>query len=243
MNRLRAVLPIIALAATIAVAGCSKKVPPPLPAAPPSQPAAVTPAPPPPPPPPPSRAATPPAQTQVSEDETFARKSLDQLNAERPLDDVFFDLDKSEIRSEARGALQKDSDWMKRWTEHPDHARRSLRFARQLRVQPRARIAARHGRQRVPREPGRAGRSADRREQGQGTALLQGRERVLLAAEPPRTLRGHREVAGKAEREAPSATHPPRSGISRPSFPPRTERESPYRSAHRAPDPSRCRSR
>ena len=114
MNRLRAVLPIIALAATIAVAGCSKKVPQAVPAPAPPPPAAVTPTPPPPPSPPP-RAAAAPTQTPLTEDEIFARKSLDQLNAERPLDDVFFDLDKSEIRPEARGVLQKDSDWMKRW--------------------------------------------------------------------------------------------------------------------------------
>jgi peptidoglycan-associated lipoprotein len=116
MNRLRTVLPIIALAATIVVAGCSKKVPQAAPAPPPPPPpAAVTP-PPPAPPPPPPRAAAAPVQAPLTEDEIFARKSLDQLNAERPLDDVFFDLDKSEIRAEARGALQKDSDWMKRWT-------------------------------------------------------------------------------------------------------------------------------
>jgi peptidoglycan-associated lipoprotein len=38
------------------------------------------------------------------------------LNAERPLTDAFFDLDKSEIREDAKPALQKDADWMKRWS-------------------------------------------------------------------------------------------------------------------------------
>ncbi len=56
------------------------------------------------------------ATAPLSEDEIFARKSLDQLNAERPLDDVFFDLDKSEIRSDGRAPLQKDADWLKKWT-------------------------------------------------------------------------------------------------------------------------------
>jgi peptidoglycan-associated lipoprotein len=37
------------------------------------------------------------------------------VNAERPLDDVFFDLDKSEIREDAKAPLQKDADWIKRW--------------------------------------------------------------------------------------------------------------------------------
>jgi len=57
-----------------------------------------------------------PAPRPLTEDEIFARKSLADLNAERPLADVFFDLDKSEIRDDARTSLQKDADWMKRWT-------------------------------------------------------------------------------------------------------------------------------
>ena len=40
---------------------------------------------------------------------------MEQLNAERPLDDVFFDLDKSDMRDDARGPLQKDADYLKRW--------------------------------------------------------------------------------------------------------------------------------
>ena len=31
------------------------------------------------------------------------------------MDDVFFDLDKSEVREDAKSALQKDADWMKKW--------------------------------------------------------------------------------------------------------------------------------
>ena len=114
MNRLRAVLPIIALVAAIAVTGCGKKVTPPLPAPPPPPPAAPAP-PPPPPPPPPPRAAAPPAPAALTEQEIFARKSLDQLNAEKPLDDVYFDLDSSEIGASARTALQKDADYLKKW--------------------------------------------------------------------------------------------------------------------------------
>ena len=29
---------------------------------------------------------------------------------------MFFDLDKSEVRDDAKPALQKDADWMKKWT-------------------------------------------------------------------------------------------------------------------------------
>lgn len=46
----------------------------------------------------------------------FASKTLDQLNAEKPLTDVYFDLDSTQLRDEARASLQKDSEWMKRWT-------------------------------------------------------------------------------------------------------------------------------
>jgi peptidoglycan-associated lipoprotein len=72
----------------------------------------VTPPPPPAPPPP----APAPAPRPLTEEEIFARKSVAQLNDERPLDDVYFDLDKSEIREDAKGRLQKDADWMKKWT-------------------------------------------------------------------------------------------------------------------------------
>ena len=52
----------------------------------------------------------------LTDDELFQRKTLDQLNAERPLGDVFFDLDQSEVRADARPVLQTNADWMKKWT-------------------------------------------------------------------------------------------------------------------------------
>jgi peptidoglycan-associated lipoprotein len=115
MIRVRRFVSALALCSAIAVAaaGCHKKVaaaPPPAPPAPPP----TAPSTPPPPPPPP--APRPPEARPLSEEEIFARKSVDQLNAEHPLDDVFFDLDKSEIRDDARSALQKDADWLKKWS-------------------------------------------------------------------------------------------------------------------------------
>ena len=114
MNRVRLV-PAIVLSAVlaIAVAGCHKKVPAPAPAPPPPPPATAPPTPPPPPAPPPPAPA--PAPRPLSEEEIFARKSVDQLNAEKPMDDVFFDLDKSSMRDDAKPALQKDADWLKKW--------------------------------------------------------------------------------------------------------------------------------
>src|SRR5882762_8623553 len=97
----RRLVSTIALSAALAIAaaGCHKKVPQ---AAPPPPPAAPVTPPPPPPPPPPAAA---PAPRPLSEEEIFARKSVDQLNAEKPLDDVYFDLDKSEIREDAKPRL------------------------------------------------------------------------------------------------------------------------------------------
>jgi peptidoglycan-associated lipoprotein len=97
------------------VTACAKKVPPPPPPPPPEPPAA--PAPPPPPPPPPApKPAPPPPPAPLSEDELFARKSLDQLNAEMPLADVNFAYDQSAIQDDQRPILQKNAEWMRRWT-------------------------------------------------------------------------------------------------------------------------------
>jgi peptidoglycan-associated lipoprotein len=70
------------------------------------------PAPPPPPPPPPPPA---PAQTPLTEDEVFARKTLAELNAEKPLEDVYFDYDKADLRAEARASLSTNAGWLMRW--------------------------------------------------------------------------------------------------------------------------------
>lgn len=114
MKRIRRFTCLVALslAVIVAAAGCAKKVvaiapPPPVP------PPAAPVAPPPPPPPPPAVVRAPPPPP--TEAEIFAAKSLDALNAERPLDDVFFDMDKSEVRDDARGSLQKNADFMKKW--------------------------------------------------------------------------------------------------------------------------------
>jgi peptidoglycan-associated lipoprotein len=99
---------------TLAVSGCHKNVPQ-VAAAPPVPPPAAPSAPPPPAPPPAAPRAVP-APAGLTEDEIFQRKTLDQLNAERPLGDVFFDYDMSELRADSRGPLQMNADWMKKWT-------------------------------------------------------------------------------------------------------------------------------
>jgi peptidoglycan-associated lipoprotein len=113
MRRSVRVFAAFVLAAAVGASACGKKKPAPPPAPPPAAPAPATTTPPPPPPPPPP---APPPERTPTEDEIFAKKTLDQLNAERPLDDAFFDLDSSQIREDAKPKLQKNADWMKRWT-------------------------------------------------------------------------------------------------------------------------------
>ena len=115
MSRLRVVLPAVGLCLALGVAGCGKKAPAPAPAPPPPAPA-TTPAPPPPPPPPPPPAAAPEAPRPLTEEELFAKKSLEELNAEKPLGDVFFSYDSAAINEEGRAALQKNLEWLRKWT-------------------------------------------------------------------------------------------------------------------------------
>jgi peptidoglycan-associated lipoprotein len=102
----------VCLVLGLGAAACAKKAPaaapppPPPPAAP-----ATPPAPPPPPPPPPAA----PAPRPLTEDELFAQKTVGQLNSERPLGDVYFDLDSSTIRDDGKAALSTNATWLKRW--------------------------------------------------------------------------------------------------------------------------------
>jgi peptidoglycan-associated lipoprotein len=52
----------------------------------------------------------------LSDEDIFARKTLAELNAERPLTDVFFVLDNWVIGDEGRAILQKNAQWLLRWT-------------------------------------------------------------------------------------------------------------------------------
>ena len=150
MIRARQVGSVIGLSAMLMVvaAGCGKKAPATTPAPPPAAPVAAAPKPPPPPPPPPPAAAPKPAP--LTEDQLFAQKTLEQLNAERPLADVYFDYDQSGIRDDGRGPLQKNADWLKRWAStqitvegHADSRGSSDEPASRARMSPPFRFPAR----------------------------------------------------------------------------------------------------
>jgi peptidoglycan-associated lipoprotein len=106
----------IVLLVVLTVAACSRRTPPPAPPPPAPPPVATAPAPPPPPPPPPPAPAPPPAPRALTEDEIFAKKTVADLNAEMPLSDVMFDYDQFAIRDDQRAVLQKNADYLRRWT-------------------------------------------------------------------------------------------------------------------------------
>ena len=94
----------------LTAAACNRPVPAPAPA-----PAPPPAAPPPPPPPPPKPVPPPPPPAPLTEEQIFAKKTVDQLNAERPLGDVLFDYDSSTLRDDARAAASRNADYLKRW--------------------------------------------------------------------------------------------------------------------------------
>ena len=114
--RIRGCVSLIAmtLVLVIGLTACAKKVPPPPPPPPTPPPVAAAP-PPPPPPPPPAPAPAPPPPRALTADEIFARKTVDQLNAEMPLGDVMFNYDQSMIRDDQRATLQRNAEFLRRW--------------------------------------------------------------------------------------------------------------------------------
>jgi len=67
---------------------------------------------PPPPPPPVVQPPPPPPPHVPTPAEIWAAKSVADLNNEKPLDDVFFDLDKADLTDAGRASLQKDATYL-----------------------------------------------------------------------------------------------------------------------------------
>lgn len=113
MTRISRVLLILVLGVALGSgAACRKKAPLTTPPPPPPPPAAPAP---PPPPPPPAPTPTPAPAAPLTEEQIFAQKSLDQLNAEKPLGTVYFDYDKYNVRDSDIPTLQKNADWLRKW--------------------------------------------------------------------------------------------------------------------------------
>jgi peptidoglycan-associated lipoprotein len=102
------------LVVSLTVSACGKKkvaaTPPPPPAPAPATP--TTPPPPTPAPPPPAA----PAEKPPTEAELFAKMSLDDLNKSGAMKHAYFAYDSIELSEEARGNLQKDADYLKKWS-------------------------------------------------------------------------------------------------------------------------------
>lgn len=103
----------IALVVTLAVGACGKKKPditPPDPT-----PTTVPNTKPENPPPPPKAPAPTTTAATPTEDELFAKETLEQLNARKPLGPVLFAYDSVELNETARALLQKHMEFLKRW--------------------------------------------------------------------------------------------------------------------------------
>jgi peptidoglycan-associated lipoprotein len=59
----------------------------------------------------PSKPVTPPP----SEDDLFAKLTVDDVSRQKPLEDVFFDFDRSDLRPDGEEALLRNAAWLKRW--------------------------------------------------------------------------------------------------------------------------------
>ena len=107
-------LTTVVLLVALTVTACAKKSPPPPP--PPDASCCTSRHPPPPPPPPPP--APPRRRPAASADRggDLLEEDVEELNAEMPLTDVSFDYDMSLIRDDQRATLQKNADYMRRWT-------------------------------------------------------------------------------------------------------------------------------
>ena len=102
----------ICLALGLGAAACTKKA---AAVAPPPPPPATKPATPPAPPAPPAPPPAAPTPRAMTDEEIFARKTATDLNNDRVLTHVFFDLDSSAIRDDARAALTGNATYLKRW--------------------------------------------------------------------------------------------------------------------------------
>jgi len=66
--------------------------------------------------PPVEKVEQPPAKPPVlTEEEIFERKSLEELNAEKPMGMIHFDYDKFFIRDDAKSALEANAAYLKNW--------------------------------------------------------------------------------------------------------------------------------
>jgi peptidoglycan-associated lipoprotein len=54
-------------------------------------------------------------EPELTEEEIFEKKTLEEINEERPLEMVHFDFDKYFIREDAKPTLRENAQWLKKW--------------------------------------------------------------------------------------------------------------------------------
>ncbi|NTV79803.1 MAG: peptidoglycan-associated lipoprotein Pal [Candidatus Aminicenantes bacterium] len=54
-------------------------------------------------------------EPQLTEEEMFLQKSLDQINREKPLGTIYFDYDRALLRDDARAVLDGNAAWLKKF--------------------------------------------------------------------------------------------------------------------------------
>ena len=54
-------------------------------------------------------------EPQLTEEEVFLQKSLDQINREKPLGTIYFDYDRALLRDDARAVLDGNAAWLKKF--------------------------------------------------------------------------------------------------------------------------------
>jgi len=54
-------------------------------------------------------------EPQLTEEEMFLQKSLDQINREKPLGTVYFDYDRALVREDAKPVLDANASWLKKF--------------------------------------------------------------------------------------------------------------------------------
>jgi peptidoglycan-associated lipoprotein len=54
-------------------------------------------------------------EPQLTEEEIFLQKSVEQINMEKPLGTIYFDYDKALVRDDAKPTLEKNASWLNKF--------------------------------------------------------------------------------------------------------------------------------
>lgn len=55
-------------------------------------------------------------EPELTEEEIFINKSLEEINAEKPIQNIHFDYNKFDIRADAKSTLESNARWLSKWS-------------------------------------------------------------------------------------------------------------------------------